>query len=184
MANNQPIFLVIGPPAVGKSTTCRAIATQFPRSLHIPVDDLRNMVVSGLELPGAEWNASLAQQITLARTAVVDMAQRYQSAGFTVVIDDFWDPGHLADYQGFLGQSNVHQIILFPDQDEAHLRNLKRSGDSPARAYIDEGIRNVYQQLAPSLPRLVEEGWIIIDTTKLSVESTVKMIFHQTATKI
>ena len=49
----HPIYLVVGPPAVGKSTTSGALAARFPKSLHIPVDDFRNMVVSGIELPGA-----------------------------------------------------------------------------------------------------------------------------------
>ncbi|HRL14538.1 MAG TPA: hypothetical protein PKX07_21830, partial [Aggregatilineales bacterium] len=94
----NPIYVVVGPPAVGKSTTSRALAARFPKSIHIPVDDLRNMVVSGLMLPGAVWSDGLAQQITLARTSAASMALAYHTAGFAVVIDDFWDPNHAADY--------------------------------------------------------------------------------------
>lgn len=82
----NPMFLLVGPPAVGKSTTSRALAARFPKSLHIPVDDLRNMVVSGIALPGADWSDDLAQQVTLARTSVVHMALTYHNAGFVVVI--------------------------------------------------------------------------------------------------
>ena len=83
------IYLIIGPPAVGKSTTSRALAGRFPRSIHIPVDDLRNMVVNGLALPAAEWGDELSRQVALARNAVIAMALAYRQAGFTVVIDDF-----------------------------------------------------------------------------------------------
>ena len=47
----HPVFVIVGPPAVGKSTTSKALAARFPKSLHIPVDDVRTMVVSGLVLP-------------------------------------------------------------------------------------------------------------------------------------
>ena len=34
-----------------------ALAARYPRSLYIPVDDIRMMVVSGLVLPATEWSA-------------------------------------------------------------------------------------------------------------------------------
>lgn len=71
----KTIYLVVGPPAVGKSTTSRALAARFPRSVHIPVDDLRHMVVAGLALPVAEWSDELTRQVTLARNAAIAMAR-------------------------------------------------------------------------------------------------------------
>ena len=177
----NPIFWVVGPPAVGKSTTSRALAARFPKSLHIPVDDLRNMVVSGIALPGAVWSDDLTQQVALARTSVVHMALTYHRAGFVVVIDDFWDPNHQSDYRDLLGHPDLHKIVLYPGQSEAHRRNLQRSGESPARAYIDEGVRIVYQQLNAAVPQLAQEGWIVVDTTALSVEATVTTILQLTA---
>jgi adenylate kinase family enzyme len=172
----NPIFLIVGPPAVGKSTTSRALANRFPLSIHIPVDDLRNMVVSGLALPSAEWNAALQQQITLARTTVIQMALAYQQAGFTVIIDDFYDTHLTTDYHTLLQQPHLHKIVLHPDQSAAHHRNFTRAGDSPARAYIDVGIRIVYQQLQPALTQLKQSGWYILDTTTLDVEASVSAI--------
>jgi predicted kinase len=179
----NPIYVVVGPPAVGKSTTSRALAARFPKSIHIPVDDLRNMVVSGLMLPGAVWSDGLAQQITLARTSVASMALAYHSAGFAVVIDDFWDPNHASDYQALLDhmQATIHRIVLYPTREAAHQRNLRRSGDSPARPYIDEGIRIVYQQLTPALAQLEQDGWFVVDTTALSVDEAVDHILSRTA---
>jgi len=177
----NPIFLVVGPPAVGKSTTSRALAARFPKSLHIPVDDIRNMVVSGIELPGAVWSDDLTQQVTLARTSVIQMALSYHCAGFVVVIDDFWDPNHRSDYRALLSHPDIHKIVLYPGQGEAHRRNLERSGEGPARAYIDEGVRIVYQQLNAAVPQLVQEGWLVLDTTTLSIEATVTTILQLTA---
>lgn len=178
----NPIYVVVGPPAVGKSTTSRALAAQFPKSIHIPVDDLRNMVVSGLMLPSAVWSDELAQQVTLARTTVSLMALAYQKAGFAVVIDDFWDANHASDYQVLLDQmqATVSKVVLYPTQEQAHQRNLKRSGESLARSYIDEGIQIVYQQLTPALLQLEQEGWFVIDSTALSVDEVVNHILLRT----
>lgn len=179
----NPIFIVVGPPAVGKSTTSRALAACFPRSLHIPVDDFRNMVVSGIELPGAVWSDGLIQQVHLARSSATHMALTYHQAGFAVVIDDFWDAYHAADYQALHANPHLHRVVLYPQQQEAHRRNFQRSGDSPARAFIDAGIQQVYERLNPVLPRLSQDGWLIVDTTSLNVEATVSHILQHTQRK-
>lgn len=171
-----PIYMLVGPPAVGKSTTSRSLAARFPRSIHIPVDDIRHMVVSGLALPRLDWDAALVEQFRLARSTVTHMALTYREQGFAVVIDDVRDLNHEADYANLLSQPDVHKIVLYPTQDEAHQRNLKRSGDSPARAYIDEGIREVYTQLNPILPHLVTTGWAVLDTTTMSIDGSVNQI--------
>ncbi len=181
MMQGPPIFLVVGPPAVGKSSTSRTLAARFPRSLYIPVDDLRMMVVSGLRLPAAEWSDELAEQISLARASAAHMALRYHTAGFAVVIDDFWDANHDADYRDLLDHPGVHRIVLYPEQAEAHRRNLARSGDGPAAGYIDEGIRIVYGLMNPVVGGLAQAGWTVIDTTVLSVEATVERIKSQEA---
>lgn len=171
----NPIFLVVGPPAVGKSTTSRALAARFPKSLHIPVDAVREMVVSGLALPSAEWSDALIEQLRLARTSAAQMALNYQQAGFAVVIDDFWDTNLPSDYQA-LDSDAAQRILLIPAQTEAHERNRTRSGDSPARGYIDEGIRIVYQQLNGVIPHLAQSGWLVLDTTTLGVDAVVETI--------
>jgi hypothetical protein len=174
----NPIFLIVGPPAVGKSTTSRALAARFSKSIHIPVDDLRMMVVSGRLLPGPEWSDELAQQIALARASAAEAALKYHRAGFGVVIDDFWDAEHLNDYQALLGHPHFHKVVLYPRQEAAHQRNRQRSEGSPELAYIDEGIQIVYRQLNASAARLAEDGWVVVDTTALSVDETVQAILR------
>ena len=109
------------------------------------------------------------------------MALTYHSAGFVVAIDDFWDPNHRSDYRALLSHPDIHKIVLYPGQGEAHRRNLERSGEGPARAYIDEGVRIVYQQLNAAIPQLVQEGWLVVDTTALTVEATVTRILQRMA---
>lgn len=177
----QPIFILIGPPAVGKSTTSKALALKYSRSLHIPVDDIRDMVVSGLALPSLEWSPELVQQLTLARESAIHIALQFRKGGFAVVIDDFLDPNQLREYQTFLTEPRIHKFVLYPDQATAHARNFQRAGDDPARAYIDEGINFVYQQLNLMIQPLREDGWIVLDTTQLSIEETVVEILKNSS---
>lgn len=179
MRSPSPIVVIVGPPAVGKSTTSRALAAEFPKSVHIPVDDLRMMVVSGLVLPSESWSDELTAQLRIARSNATHMALTYRRAGYAVMIDDFWDPNHEADYAALTTQPQVHKIVLFPHQEAAHHRNSDRSGDSPARAYIDEGIRIVYQQLSGVIQGLTEVGWVVVDTTDMSVREVVAAIRGQ-----
>lgn len=177
----QPLFLIIGPPAVGKSSTSKALAARFDKSIHIPVDDIRNMVVSGLVLPSGDWSPELVRQITLARKSAIEIALHYRQAGYAVVMDDFVDPNRLLEYQPLLSDPHFHRFVLFPKQEAAHARNLRRAGDDPGRDYIDQGIRAVYQQLNSMIADLLDEGWIILDTTDLSIEETLREILQHSA---
>lgn len=171
------ITLLAGAPAVGKSTAARALAARSSKSLHVPVDALREMVVSGMAWPAGEWSPALIEQVALARSSALQMAKAYCDAGFDVVIDDFWDPhSQMEEYARFAGATPIQKILLLPDQTVAETRNRARSGDGGSSDYIAEGIRIVYQDLVRVAPNLPARGWRVIDTTGLSVDETVDAI--------
>jgi len=173
----QPIYLVVGSPSAGKSTTSRALAATFGRSIHVPVDDLRHMVVSGLALPGPDWSEELVHQVALARDTAIRMAIAYADAGFCVVLDDFYDPGGLAGYEALLRRPVTHGIVLYPTPEEARRRNATRNGGK-GDAYTDEAITHSYSMLSPAIARLTAEGWLVLDTTGLDVEASVMAILE------
>ena len=175
------IYLLAGAPAVGKSSTARALAAQFPKSIHIPVDSLREMVISGVLHPGAVWSAELVEQLSLGRGTAVEMARRYRAAGFVVVIDDFWDPNsQLHEYDPIFEEPGAHKMLLFPSQQAALQRNLQRAGAGESSRYIAEGIRSVYARLEEETPNLEAQGWIIVDTTGKDIDGTVRHILEMT----
>jgi chloramphenicol 3-O-phosphotransferase len=170
------ILFIIGAPAVGKTSTARAVAARFPRSIHIPVDDIRDMVVSGLVYPGA-WIPSLVEQLRLARQSVIQIARIYRSAGFTVVVDDFWDPNsQLEEYHELFSEPDVHNILLYPSQLTAEARLVQRSGSLYGNEYIAHGIQAVYEHLNNNVHNLIEQGWLVLDTTDQTVDETANLI--------
>jgi predicted kinase len=179
-----PIFLVAGGPAVGKSTTAAALAGRFARSVHIPVDALRDMVVSGQALPGADWSPQLVEQLVVARRCAVYVATAWREAGFAVVIDDFWDPNsELAEYAALASQPQTHRVLLYPNRDAARVRNMKRSGPGVAYDYIDDGIRLVYEHLDAVVGDLQAQGWLVLDTSEMGVEDVVASILAEPETR-
>ena len=175
-----PIFLIVGAPAVGKSTVARALAAQYPKSIHIPVDNLRNMVVSGLAYPSDNWGQELIEQLSLARESAVQLAIRYNQAGFMVALDDFWDPNsRLLEYQPLVQNPRTRRVLLYPTQQTAQERNQKRSGSGDGSAYIAAGIQAVYERLQGEISNLERQGWTVVDTTERDVAATVKHILAQ-----
>lgn len=175
------IFLIAGAPAVGKSSTAHQLAAHYPKSIHIPVDDLRDMVVSGLVYPGADWSPGLVEQLQLARGVAVEMALRYRRAGFVVTLDDFWDSySRLQEYQTLEQVPGFHKILLYPNRQAAESRNQQRAGPGEGNAYIDAGIRTVYAQLEREVGSLEREGWILLDTSQKDLAATVKHILALT----
>ncbi len=102
------ILLIIGSQASGKSTISREIAKRNPKGVHIPVDDLRTMVLGGVIHPGVlGWPIELVQQLELARQTALEMALRYHKSDFLVTIDDFWDPySDLMEYASLINNPN------------------------------------------------------------------------------
>ena len=170
----QPIFLVVGGPGVGTSTTGRALAASFASSIHLPVDDLRHMVVSGLALPNPEWDDELVRQIRLAREAAVRMAESYAAAGFAVVLDDFFDPHGLVEYRDLLERGAIG-VVLYPTAEEARRRNAARSSGEEG-SYIDAAIGHAYAVLGSAVEGLAGEGWLVLDTTDMDVAAVVAAI--------
>ncbi|MDX2008185.1 MAG: hypothetical protein SFU83_23320 [Meiothermus sp.] len=172
-----PIFLVMGTPACGKSTVSRALASRFKLGLHIPVDHLRHMVVAGLKEPGFDMTEETFTQFRLARETASYMARHYAQAGFAVAIDDFWMPqGPDMGYQSVLGPATP-KILLLPSL-EATLQRLytRNPGEGSFKKYLEQGVRYLFDEIQQH----PKTGWLVVDSSNLTVEQTVDQILELT----
>ncbi|GAA2499181.1 AAA family ATPase [Terrabacter carboxydivorans] len=169
-------FVVVGPPAVGKSTTARLLASTAATGVHVPVDALRDFVVSGLVLPGADYSEALDEQVRAARQVALAALTTYTELGFTVVLDDFLDPTGLLEYHEVVRSRRATGVVLRPDREVAIARARQREATPEGAAYICMGIEVVFSCLDEVLPRLTGLGWQVLDNTNLDPSETVAAI--------
>ncbi len=123
------IVLITGFAGLGKSTVGRLVAEHFSKSMHIKVDDLREMMVKGIEPPGEEITQEAYRQFQWARNTVIYMAHLYASQGVGIVIDDVCSPPNFAEqYAGLFKNPLVHRVLLFPKAPALIERMKKRAG--------------------------------------------------------
>jgi hypothetical protein len=148
---------------------------RFERGLHIPVDDLRHMVVSGLADKSFGVSPAL-DQLQLARATAAQMALSYSSTGFAVAIDDFWHVAMRdADYTPIIG-NKLERILLLPNLEVTLDRLWSRDETTD---HFERAIRLVHRTIETQ-PELLT-GWHVVDSSKLNVEDTVDRILKMTS---
>ncbi len=169
----QPIFLIMGTPASGKSSVAKALMQRFEQGVHIPVDNLRQMVVSGLSDMGFEVPPATLEQLRLARETASSMARIYSDNEFTVAIDDFWysdKPDEV--YAQKIGQ-RITRVLLLPNLEMTVQRLYSRNSDEGSfKQILEQAIRQLHTEIEAH----PKTNWLVIDSSDLSIEETVDKI--------
>src|SRR5213075_2939005 len=86
--DDQPVVLVTGISASGKSTVADLLARRFERAVHVKGDLFRRMVVRGRHEMSATPSDDAWAQLRLRYRLGVATADAYHDAGFAVVVQD------------------------------------------------------------------------------------------------
>jgi chloramphenicol 3-O-phosphotransferase len=174
-AGPAPVFLLSGTPGAGKSSVAAALMRRFPRGLHIPLDDLREWVVSGFAPPVPAWTTETSRQFYLARNAAAYMATSYSDAGFAVAVDDVLFPEDVEHhFDAPLAGRSVTCILLRPSLDVALTRNRERTNKAFDTSLLSEIIVRLYDLMRPD--DFAARGWFVVDSGGRTVEETVEAI--------
>jgi shikimate kinase len=166
------IFVVSGSPGAGKSSVSRALAQRFPRGVHVPVDDLRELVVSGIAHPVPDWTDETTRQFRLARENAVCIAQNYVREGFVVALDDVIVPP-----DDSFKALEPHLVLLRPTLETLLSRNATRTNKDFDPEFLETTIRGLHDALE-NVPAHALESWFVLDSSELTLSETVSRILE------
>lgn len=164
------MLLLSGPTASGKNTIANEIALKLERCAVVDFDLVRQMFVNPHKTP---WNGDegLAQQ-HLGVEMVCNLAQKFETSGWQVIILDVLSPTTLKIYKERLQTSPLKIVQLLPSYDVL-LQRFNNRG--PVLSY--EELEDVYNNQKDL------KGYDLhIDNSQLSAKSVAKELikFWQT----
>jgi predicted kinase len=148
------IVLFGGAAGAGKTTVADLWCRTRERSVHLQLDEIRGLIVSGLADP-QKLTAEQGEQYIHSVNACAALARSFSASGYDVAIDDVFEPAPTRKF--WLPQLkglDVRLIILHPPLEnvlsrakqrskhvmEKHiLAQHKSSGEWPSRYIIDSG---------------------------------------------
>jgi hypothetical protein len=148
---------------------------QHPFGLHLPVDDLREWVVSGIAHPVPEFTPETQRQFDLARHSAGRTAEIYHQAGFAVAIDDVLGP---ADAAAFALSEAPVKLLLRADLDVILERNRLRQNKHFDPHALEPVIRMLHA--SQNVEEYQQHGWKVVDTTRLTLDEAVQAVLQAT----
>jgi cytidylate kinase len=165
------LFVISGIPAAGKSTVARLLASRLERSVYVPGDTIRAMVVSGRAemVPGA--GDPELRQLLLRYEGALALAAVYLGAGFDVIVEDVIIGQVLRGFLPLVPVPEMHLVFLDPSGEAV----AERDRDRTKTAY---GERWNVRQLRDVLHLETARIGLWLDSSELTAEETVDRILN------
>ncbi|UYN99856.1 MAG: AAA family ATPase [Devosia sp.] len=165
----EPVFIITGAMAAGKSTIAKALAQRFNRAAYVEGDAFLRMIVRGEAVMGPVLDADARAQLSLRQQAATDSVRRFAEAGFAVVYEDILIGDDLRSAVDRLSDFEPRVVVLTPSADVL----AQRDRDRPKTGYSDNFSPSV---LAEALVRETPRIGLWLDSSEMSVEQVIDAI--------
>jgi cytidylate kinase len=173
LSDVQPVVLITGISAAGKSTVADALARRFERGVHVKGDVFRRMVVTGRQEMTASPSPEAWRQLRLRYRLGAHVAEAYHEAGFAVVVQDVVLGPVLDEYVDSIRSRPLVVVVLAPQPAVVAAREASRAKVA-YRGGLDE-IKAFDRGLRADTPTL----GLWLDTSALTVDQTVDAIVER-----
>jgi predicted kinase len=161
------IVLFGGAAGAGKTTVARLWCRTRRRAVHIQLDEIRGLIVSGLADP-QEVNMVQGEQYIHSVNACTALARSFADSGYDVAIDDVFEPEPTHKFwQPQLQGLDARLIILHPPLETVLSRAAQRK-------------KNVLEKLILAQYRSID-AWPsphIIDSGRLTPDETLEKVLE------
>jgi chloramphenicol 3-O-phosphotransferase len=122
----QTVVLITGIQAAGKSTTAQTLAERLPRTVHLPGDVFRRMIVTGRAEMTPDRSDEALRQIRLRYRLAAEVSDAYFQAGFTVIAQDVILGDDLAEITALIRSRPLLVVVLAPSIETVAAREAAR----------------------------------------------------------
>lgn len=146
LLDEQPVVLITGISAAGKSTVADLLAHRFERGVHVKGDVFRRMVVGGRQEMSSAPTEEAWRQLRLRYRLGASTADSYHEAGFSVVVQDVVIGSVLIEYAQAICSRPLVVVVLTPSPEVVARREASRSkiayrGDFDTIVELDAALR-------------------------------------------
>lgn len=129
------VALFGGPAGAGKSTLAAAWCADRPRAVHVELDEIRSLVVSGLADPQQPEDPRQHEQYALSVAACCALARVWSGGGYDVAVGDALAPEAFErHWRPCLEGLDWRIVIVVPTLDETLARSRERAREAGSGA--------------------------------------------------
>ena len=161
------MLILTGPPAAGKTTVARLLATGAGApTVHLTTDEFYRSIRTGFVLP---FRAEARRQNEVVVEAIAGTVATFARGGYDVVVDGIVGPWFLPAFRAILAGHRLSYVVLRPDLDTTLARAKQRTGRELRDVDAITGLHAAFARLGDLEAHAIDTGGLDPEQTAAEV---------------